>query len=84
MTPGGIRMGTPALTSRYVRPSAYTKNCFWWYRTFLLIFHSGLTEEDFDVVAEFFDRAVAIACDVKKKTGSKLKDFKAHLADGGN
>ena len=43
----------------------------------------GLTEEDFDQVAEFFDRSVTIAVDVKERTGSKLKDFKALLADGG-
>lgn len=58
MTPGGIRMGTPALTSR------------------------GFTEEDFVAVADFFDRAVAIAQGIKQKTGSKLKDFKAAVGDG--
>lgn len=53
MTPGGIRMGTPALTTR------------------------GFTEEDFQKVAEFFDRSVAIAAAIKSKTGNKIKDFKA-------
>jgi len=53
MTPGGIRMGTPALTSR------------------------GFMEKDFVQVAEFFDRAVAIASNIKKETGGKIKDFKA-------
>lgn len=59
MSPGGIRMGTPALTSR------------------------GFTEEDFEQVAVYFDRAVKIALDVKKQVGSdKLKDFKAALEHG--
>ncbi|XP_024390705.1 serine hydroxymethyltransferase 1, mitochondrial [Physcomitrium patens] len=52
LVPGGIRMGTPALTSR------------------------GFTEEDFEKVAEYFDRAVEIAVKVKKSTGTKLKDFR--------
>lgn len=59
MTPGGIRMGTPALTSR------------------------GFAEKDFEAVAVFFDRAVAIAADVKAATGGKVKDFKAALEGGG-
>lgn len=58
MTPGGIRMGSPALTSR------------------------GFTEEDFVKVAQFFDRSVSIAVDIKKKTGGKVKDFKAALEKG--
>jgi glycine hydroxymethyltransferase len=45
MVPGGIRMGTPALTSR------------------------GFTEDDFEKVAEYFDRAVEIAVKVKGATG---------------
>jgi glycine hydroxymethyltransferase len=54
LNPGGIRMGTPALTSR------------------------GLTEDDFTKVAEYFDRAVAIAVDLKENTeeGKKLKGFR--------
>jgi glycine hydroxymethyltransferase len=53
LNPGGIRMGTPALTSR------------------------GLKEDDFTKVAEFFDRAVAIACELKKTDqGAKLKGFR--------
>ena len=38
----------------------------------------GLVEEDFAKVTEFFDRAVAVAVDLKKKTkeGKKLKSFK--------
>jgi glycine hydroxymethyltransferase len=55
MVPGGLRMGSPALTSR------------------------GFVEADFDHVAELFSRGVAIAQDVKKQTGNKLKDFKDHL-----
>jgi glycine hydroxymethyltransferase len=58
MTPGGIRMGTPALTSR------------------------GFEEKDFERVAEFFDRSVAISADIKKTTGGKIKDFKAALEKG--
>lgn len=58
MTPGGIRMGTPALTTR------------------------GFTEEDFVQVAEFFDRAVEISLEIKKETGTKIKDFKAALENG--
>ncbi|CAJ1947479.1 unnamed protein product [Cylindrotheca closterium] len=53
LNPGGIRMGTPALTSR------------------------GLNEEDFAAVAEFFDRAVSIAVDLKATDqGKKLKGFR--------
>jgi glycine hydroxymethyltransferase len=53
LTPGGIRMGTPALTSR------------------------GFTEEDFAKVAQFFERAVAIAVELKAtEQGKKLKGFK--------
>jgi len=60
LTPGGIRMGTPALTSR------------------------GLEEADFEIVAEFFDRAVAIACDLKAtEEGKKLKGFREACATKG-
>lgn len=53
LNPGGIRMGTPALTSR------------------------GLRENDFATVAEFFDRAVSIALDLKATDqGEKLKGFR--------
>jgi len=54
LNPSGIRMGTPALTTR------------------------GLTEDDFAIVAEFFDRAVTIAVDLKNNTeeGKKLKGFR--------
>jgi glycine hydroxymethyltransferase len=48
MVPGGIRMGTPALTTR------------------------GFVEEDFDKVAEFFDRAVQIAAKAKALTGEAM------------
>jgi len=59
LTPGGIRMGTPALTSR------------------------GFLEEDFEKVAEFFDRAVAIAVKLKKTDqGKKLRGFKEMCAVG--
>ncbi|KAG4992172.1 hypothetical protein JHK87_025629 [Glycine soja] len=56
MVPGGIRMGTPALTSR------------------------GFAEEDFVMVAEFFDAAVNLAVKIKSEAkGSKLKDFLATI-----
>ena len=58
MTPGGIRMGAPALTSR------------------------GFDEKDFEQVAEFFDRGVAIAEAIRKQTGTKIKDFKSALDNG--
>jgi len=56
MMPGGIRMGSPAMTTR------------------------GFTEEDFEQVAAFFDRAVSIAVDIKGQTGTKLADFKGALS----
>ncbi|GMI31622.1 hypothetical protein TrRE_jg6442 [Triparma retinervis] len=60
LTPGGIRMGAPALTSR------------------------GLNEDDFVKVAEFFDRGVAIAKDVKASDeGKKLKGFREACATKG-
>ena len=59
LNPGGIRMGTPALTSR------------------------GLKEDDFARVAEFFDRAVTIAKDLKNtEQGKKLKGFREMCAVG--
>lgn len=39
----------------------------------------GFLEADFDKVAEFVDRGVKIAADLKSKAGSKMKDFKAYL-----
>ncbi|KAL3696132.1 hypothetical protein R1sor_010208 [Riccia sorocarpa] len=50
LVPGGIRMGTPALTSR------------------------GFTEEDFEKVAEYFDKAVQIAVKTKEATPGMLLD----------
>jgi glycine hydroxymethyltransferase len=59
LNPGGIRMGTPALTTR------------------------GLKEDDFATVAEFFDRAVTIACELQKtEQGKKLKGFREMCAVG--
>lgn len=53
LTPGGIRMGTPALTTR------------------------GFIESDFVRVAEFFDRAVQIAVNLKNtEQGKKMKGFR--------
>ena len=45
-----------------------------------MLFRRGFTEEDFDQVAAFFDRAVNLTEQVKATTGSKIKDFKAALA----
>jgi glycine hydroxymethyltransferase len=59
LMPGGIRMGTPALTSR------------------------GFMEEDFAKVANFFNRAVKIAVNLKNsENGGKLKGFKDMCAVG--
>lgn len=59
LTPGGIRMGAPALTSR------------------------GLMEDDFSRVAEFFDRAVSIALNLKATDqGKKLKGFREMCSVG--
>lgn len=58
MVPGGIRMGTPALTSR------------------------GFVESDFEMVAEFVDRAVQIAQKVQSEAGPKRKDFMDKLEQG--
>lgn len=58
LVPSGIRMGTPALTSR------------------------GFEEDDFEKVAEFFDRAVQLTTVIKAELPSrKLKDFLAALPD---
>ena len=59
MTPGGIRMGTPALTTR------------------------GLTEDDIEQVAAFFDEAVKITQRVNDSAAvaGLAKQFKAALAD---
>jgi glycine hydroxymethyltransferase len=43
---------------------------------------SGFTEDDFEKVAIFFDRAVGITETITKKTGTKLADFKKALAHG--
>lgn len=59
LNPGGIRMGTPALSSR------------------------GFMEDDFSKVAEFFDRAVNIAVELKNtEEGKKLKGFREMCAVG--
>ena len=56
VVPGGIRVGTPALTTR------------------------GFREADFERVAEFIDRGVKIALDLKASTPApaKLKEYIAH------
>ena len=59
LTPGGIRMGAPALTTR------------------------GFVETDFVKVAEFFDRAVSIAVNLKStESGKKLKGFRQMCSVG--
>lgn len=55
MVPGGLRMGSPALTSR------------------------GFIEPDFEQVADFVDRGVKIAAEIKASSGPKLKDFREAL-----
>ena len=64
LIPSGIRMGTPALTSR------------------------GFDEGDFDQVAEFFHRAVAITktqkAAVEAKGLKKVAEFRASLHDNDN
>ena len=61
LVPSGIRMGSPALTSR------------------------GLDEADFDTVADFFHRAVAITTAHKAgldaKGLKKVADFRASMKD---
>ncbi|KAG7673669.1 hypothetical protein KSW81_006865 [Nannochloris sp. 'desiccata'] len=61
VVPGGIRVGTPALTTR------------------------GFKEEDFKRVADFIDRGVKIALELKASTPApgKLKDFSAHANSAG-
>ncbi|KAK9814242.1 hypothetical protein WJX72_002776 [[Myrmecia] bisecta] len=62
VVPGGIRIGTPALTTR------------------------GYTEGDFIKVADFIDRGIKLAQDLKKTTPEpgKLKDFSKYLAEVGS
>lgn len=84
LVPGGLRMGSPALTSRgfierdfeqvcAVQDPAQSPAC---YSLFSHVQHSLQPPQ----VAEFVHRAVGIAIDLKKKTGSKLKDFRDALA----
>ncbi|WIA20010.1 hypothetical protein OEZ85_005881 [Tetradesmus obliquus] len=68
MVPGGLRMGSPALTSRGFVQKDFDKVAEFVDRA-----------KDFDKVAVFVDRAVTIAVDLKKKTGPKLKDFRDYL-----
>lgn len=42
----------------------------------------GFTEEDFEQVAVFFDRAVDLVQTVKQQVGPKMKDYKAALEPG--
>jgi len=51
VTPGGVRIGAPALTTR------------------------KMTEEDFEQIGIFLDKALKIALKIQEKSGPKLKDF---------
>ncbi len=77
MTPGGIRMGTPALTSRCVfRALYYSLTVIFlqlYFAQLLYCLRRGLTEEDFEKVAHFFDRAVTITESINAKTGPKVR-----------
>lgn len=44
--------------------------------------YRGFTEEDFERVAEFFDRSVVISAKIVSQVGPKLKDYKAFLEAG--
>ena len=55
LTPGGVRIGTPAMTTR------------------------GLSEADFDEVADQLHAAAQLALALQAKSGPKLKDFSAEL-----
>uniref|UniRef100_A0A7S3XG26 Serine hydroxymethyltransferase-like domain-containing protein n=2 Tax=Oxyrrhis marina TaxID=2969 RepID=A0A7S3XG26_OXYMA len=56
-SPGGVRIGTPAMTTR------------------------GCTEADFEIIAEYLDRAIKIAIEQQTAKGKKLDDFVCGLAD---
>ena len=82
LVPGGLRMGAPALTTRgfnerdfkkvrtVTRSAAVVSTCI-----AANVCSCGSAAQ----VAEFVDRAVKITQQVKEKTGSKLKDFRAYL-----
>lgn len=82
LVPGGVRLGTPALTTRGFGEADFVVRC---------CAGPPTTEEGgerpcltphaspFQRVAEFVDRAVRIAVAVKTQTGGKLKDFRAAL-----
>ncbi|KAL6063291.1 glycine hydroxymethyltransferase shm1 [Balamuthia mandrillaris] len=55
LAPGGVRLGTAAMTSR------------------------GLSEKDFEQVAEFLHRGVQAAIEIQSQSGKLLKDFLAAL-----
>ena len=55
LTPGGVRLGTPAMTTR------------------------GLSEVDFDEVADQLHAAAQLALSLQATSGKKLKDFTAEL-----
>lgn len=42
----------------------------------------GFTEEDFERVAEYFDRCVKISASIVTQVGPKLKDYKTYLEAG--
>jgi len=48
----------------------------------IIIIYRGFTEEDFERVAEYFDRSVAIAGKIVAQVGPRLKDYKTYLENG--
>lgn len=59
LAPGGVRLGTPAMTTR------------------------GLTEADFETVADFLEKTAKLATTVQEASGKKLSDFVSALNDEG-
>jgi glycine hydroxymethyltransferase len=55
---------------------------FWKLKWLIFCLCRGFEEKDFEKVADFFDRSVAIAASLKKSTGGKIKDFKADWQNG--
>ena len=92
MTPGGIRMGAPALTSRglveadFEQVYAIAASHLAWLARLLVatlsMFPLTCAPPSLLQVAEFFARGVQLAIDIKGTTGKKLADFKKHLAGG--
>ncbi len=70
VSPGGVRIGTPALTTRGFKEWVVIFVC----RSRMI--HCPARRVDFEKVADFLHRAVAIALEVQAATGGKaLADF---------